>query len=214
MRPVVLTKALVAASANNICLSQTPAAAGALILNGSTVTAGVATLDTQRRVLATTAGADSGKTLVLTGTDIQGNIITETLTLPSTSTVASTRDFYTITSAVVSAALAGAITVGTNTTGSTVWVPMDINGAYGSPIGIQCIVTGTVTYTVEYTQDDPFNYVNAAPNAFSSTDTGVVGAITSKQSVFTVIPRATRLTITAGTGSVVYTVIHTSLAGA
>jgi hypothetical protein len=214
MRPVVLTKALVAASANNICLSQTPAGAGAITLNGSTVTGGVATLDTQRRVLATTAGADSGKTLVLTGTDIQGNTITETLTLPSASTVASTRDFYTITSAVVSAALAGAITVGTNTTGSTVWVPMDINGAYGSPIGIQCTVTGTVTYTVEYSQDDPFNYVTAFPLAFSSTDTGVVSATTSKQSVFSTIPRATRLTITAGTGSVVYTVIHTSLAGA
>src|ERR1700691_2559563 len=84
MRTVVATVGpLASASANNIALSQTPGAAGALTLNGSTVTGAVATLDNPRRVLITTA--DTTHTFTVTGTTPTGATISEVVGPISTS---------------------------------------------------------------------------------------------------------------------------------
>src|SRR6266704_2284283 len=76
MRPITVTVGpLAAASANNIALSQTPASAGALTLNGSLVTAGVAILDSPRRILITTA--DTTHTFTLIGLSPTMSLLTE-----------------------------------------------------------------------------------------------------------------------------------------
>ena len=124
MRPIALSLALAAASANCICASQTPTSGTALTINGSAASSGVATLDVQRRVLLTYGNEASGRTLVLTGTNQAGAKITETLTVPSggAGTVASLQDFYTITQALpLGGGWTAAVTLGTNSTGSTPW---------------------------------------------------------------------------------------------
>lgn len=119
---------LASASANNAALSQTPTAAAGFTLNGALATAGVVTFDVQRRVLLTTAGDESAKTVTFVGTDGQGNAITEVLT-PSTGagTAYTKLDFKTLTSATPSADFGAAATLGTNGIASTAWVPMDSN---------------------------------------------------------------------------------------
>src|SRR6185437_3174379 len=119
MRPVTISKTLAAASANNIALSQSPAGAGNLTLNGAAVAAGVATLDTQRRVLITSAGTDTGITFTVYGGNQSGSAISETVAGGSLGIpVSTTQDFLTVTRVAASGASASTVTVGTSGVGS------------------------------------------------------------------------------------------------
>ena len=82
MRPITVALGpLAAAAANNICLTQTPTAA--FTLNGALVVGGIAILDVPRRVLVTTTGNESAKTITIIGTDVNGNTQTELMTGPT-----------------------------------------------------------------------------------------------------------------------------------
>lgn len=211
MRPIFATVGpLAAASANAICLSQTPAAAGALVLNGATVSGGVATLDNARRVLITCVGNESAKTFTLTGTSYNGKVQSETLTGPNATTVQSALDYKTVTSITISAAAAGAITVGTSAVASSRWLRLD-NWAFPQ-VAIQCDVTGTVNYTVQQTLDDPNNETlfmsPAMVNWINHPDSNLVGATTTVQGNYGYAPIYARVTLNSGTGSVVLTLVQ------
>ena len=158
-RQVVASKSLVAASANNVAHSQVPLNNTPLTLNGSTVTAGVATLDTQRRALLTYGNETAARTMLITGTNQAGATISETLAVPATApgTVATVQDFYTITSALASGGnWNAAVTLGTNGVGSTPWFVPDL---WLTPtlmeIATELAVGGTANWTIEVTDDDP-----------------------------------------------------------
>lgn len=155
MLPVsVVVGPLVAAAANNIATSQSPAGAVAVTLNGSLVTAGVAILDVARRVLITSAADDRTVTFRITGTNSDGNPIRQTVTGSNGSTVASTADFKTVTEILTSGATTGAITVGTNGVAGSRWViPDEHISPFNISLGV--IISGTVNYTIEYTYDNP-----------------------------------------------------------
>ena len=144
----IMSLALADASANAIAHTQTPGGAGNL-----TLTSTVVTLDTQRRVLLTTTADETSKTFIFNGTDLIGNVISETVTGVNNTTVGTKRDFYTITSIHVSAALAGAITVGTSGVAST--IPMIVD-RFINPANISCavVVSGTINYSIEVSYDD------------------------------------------------------------
>lgn len=142
-----------AASANNIALSQTPGAAGALTLNGALVVNGIAVLDLARRVLITGAGNESAKTFTVTGTNRDGRALTETLAGPNAGAVGTVNDFLTVSSVVISAAAAGAVTVGTSGIVSSRWFPVDYHKTLN--LGFDVTVSGTVNYTIEHTYEDP-----------------------------------------------------------
>jgi hypothetical protein len=161
------TLALAAASANNIALSQSPGA-GAITLNGSTVTAGVATLDTARRILLTSGTSDTGITFTVTGTSLSGSPLTETITGGAT-TASTTQNFLTVTSVTHTGSVAGTLTIGTSGVGSSPWYMPD---RHLTPMnmGIGVVVTGTINYTVEYTYDDPnAPYTGTFPTVFPLT---------------------------------------------
>lgn len=108
-------------TANNVCQSQSPGAAGPMTLNGALVSSvptgvAVAYLGSMQRIYFTCAANESGKTVVITGTGCGPSgipyAVTETLTLANASIVASQQTYYTVSSIVISAASAGAITVG------------------------------------------------------------------------------------------------------
>lgn len=151
-RRVVLTLSLAAASANNIAISQTIGGAGNLTINGSTATGGVATLDTQRRVLITSAGNDSGISFTVYGTNQGGASISEKITGGNIAAVATQQDFLTVTRVATSGAAAAAVTVGTNGVGSTPWQLVNTQ-ITPDEIGFGVGVTGTVNCSVEYTYD-------------------------------------------------------------
>ncbi|HEY1806015.1 MAG TPA: hypothetical protein VGG45_16195 [Terracidiphilus sp.] len=147
MHAVTFTKQLAAASANNISLSQSLAGAGKLLLNGST--AGV--LDTQRRVLITSAGNDSGLTWTITGTNDGGAAIKDSVAGGNIAAVASNLDFASVTSIASSGATAAAVTVGTNTVGSSPWAIYD-DTIVGSQMSVYVqLISGSGNVSIEYT---------------------------------------------------------------
>jgi hypothetical protein len=103
-----------AADADGVCQSQTPAAGGVqnLTINGALASGGVATFVAARFITITSAGADGGRTFTVTGTDVNGNAQTESITGPATTTVTGTKYFRTVTQVSVDGNTAGAITVG------------------------------------------------------------------------------------------------------
>lgn len=147
----------VAASANGIALAQTPLVAGLLVLNGALIVAGVYPGTGARRlVVASDNAADAGVTIRLVGTDRNGQPLTETLTLTGAATITSANDFLTLTSATISGAAAGNITVGTSAVASGSWVAID--RFRNNPISLAVIgqlISGAVNWTLEHTYDDP-----------------------------------------------------------
>jgi hypothetical protein len=210
MRPVVLTKTLAAASVNNIAQSQSLGAAGNLTLNGSAVSGGVATLDTQRRILITSAGNDSGITFTVFGTTDQGTAIQETVTGTNAGAVATNQDFATVTQVAASGATASTVQVGTNTVGSTRWLLTDQHLTPGNVSLGGTLVSGSATYTAEYTYDD---FLNLPTGAFplARTVSGLTNQTTSTDAQLAFPVKGVRLTINSGAGSVALTVIQAGI---
>jgi hypothetical protein len=209
MRPIVATKALATSSATNIAAAQAVAAAGNLTLNGTTVTAGVATLDTQRRIGITSAADDSGITFTVYGTMQGGKVISEVVTGAAIGVASTLQDFLTVTRVAASGAAAGNVSVGTTAVGSTPWFLMDV---WQTPfeVGLGFVVnSGSVTCTAEQADDDPmpllyiynvgFNQTQPVPQPYGIN--GMVGMTTPTEGSITVPRRAVRLTVTAGTGT-------------
>ena len=212
MRPITVgVGPLAAASANNIALSQTPGAAGALTLNGSLVVGGVAILDNPRRILITTA--DSTHVFTVNGLTPTGAFITETVAANGTSAFTA-QDFAKVTSITINGAATAAVTVGTNGIAATPWVRLDEWA--NTQVAIQIDVTGTVNYTVQSTLDDP----NSATNPvlpqnvtwITTNDTNVVGAAQSLQTNYLFSPTYARVLLNSGTGSCTATFVQANVA--
>lgn len=205
MQPITVTAGpLAAKSANAICLSQTPAAAGAMTLNGALVVSGVAVMDNPRRVLITPAGNESAKTFTITGIGANGNTVSEVVAgVNNPATAQSALDYKTVTSITISAAAAGAITVGTSDVGGSRWVSFDAFAP--SFISLQCNFTGTINYTVQTTLNDPYDPITPVAPAsvvwVNSSDSAVVGATANQQSNFLFCPVYARILINSSTGN-------------
>ena len=213
MRPITVTVGpLVAASANAICLSQTPSA-GALTLNGASASGGVATLDTARRVLITCTGNESAKTFTISGTSWSGSTQSEILAGTNASTSQSVLDYKTVTSITISATAANALTVGTNAVASSPWVALD---SWAMPMtAIQCTVSGTANYTVQQTLDDPNSLISPVAPALvtwvNHPDANLVGASTTVQGNYGYAPVFVKVTLNSGTGVVTATISQASV---
>ena len=199
MRPVTISKTLAAASANSIAASQSGTANTAL-----TLTSAVVTLDTQRRVLITSAGNDSGITFAITGTSESGNVITEKLTGGNVAAVGSVNDYLTVTKIVPSGNTAAAVTVGTSSIGSTPWKNASWNMAPFS-LEVETVVSGTVTYSLEYTLSkfwEPSNSPLSNGYATNVKTSAVSNATAAAANTFTFPIAGWRLTVSSGTGTV------------
>jgi hypothetical protein len=202
MRPIFITKQLAAAVSTGICTSQSPGA-GAITLNGSLVVAGVANLITQRQVIVTSGGDDSGITFTITGTNDTNVAISETITGGNAAAVASTIDFLTVTSITHTGAVAGTITAGTNGVGCTHPVPL---GQYQSPFNTSLSLefpTSGSTATAQYTYDDVFSLSVVQSNGLRYKS---ISSLTDKTAdadgSLTAPVAAVRMKITAGTAPV------------
>jgi len=150
-------------SANSACLSQTPAGAGALVLNGALATtnsvagaggtadvgAAVVRFAAPTRVYITGGSDESGKTFAVVGT-VQsstsfgpGVVITETITGPNASVVASANLYSTIISITASAGTTGAITVGNSGTATLDLARHIIITSGGNDTGVTFSLYGT-----------------------------------------------------------------------
>lgn len=212
MRPITATVGpLTAASSNNIATSQTPGGAGALTLNGTTVTGGVAVLDHPRRVLITTT--DTTHTFTVTGTNASGMPQSESFLIVGGSTYTQL-DYLTVTSITISGAATGAVTVGTNGIASTAWVRLDEWAQ--AQVGIQCDVSGTVNYTIQSTYDDPNSPTNpvvaSSVTWINTNDSNGVNATGAIQTNYLFAPTFVRVLLNSGSGSVTMTAVQYNVA--
>lgn len=214
MQPIVVSVGpLAGASANNICLSQTPSA-GALTLNGALASGGVATLDKPRQILFTFAADESGHNFVVTGTNWSGLKISETVAGTTAGTKATVLSYATVTSITIDTNATGAITVGTNGVADSPWVRLD--GWANPSLAKACVTSGTVNYTVQFSMDDPNSPTNAVTPAEmtwnSDSDTNFVNATGTKAGSWAYIPVWARILLNSGSGTVTMTVQQTGVA--
>jgi len=206
MRPVTVTVGpLATAVANNICTAQSPTAT--FSINGTLASGGVATLDTPRRVLFTPSGNESANTFTIVGTNASGMPQTEVISGTNATAFYTNLDFKTVSSITLASAAAAAITVGTTTVASSPWIRFDEYAL--SQTAIQCSVTGTVSYTIQQTLQDPNSPTNpVAPYSLvwlQSSDSQAVNASGNIQSSYQYSPTFARVTLNSGTGSVTAT---------
>lgn len=199
---------LAAATATNIALSQSPAGAGNLTLNGATVSGGVATLVTAGAalVIITSGGDDHLKTFTIYGTDESGIPQSEALAGGNIGVATSTLYYKTVTRIAISAASAGTVTVGTSGVGVTRWFNWN---HHAQPCNVvhACVVAGAVNYDLQYTYD-PLSAVTKV-----WTDPGLAGQTASGEATYSFPIKGSRVILNSGTGTVTVTAIQAGIDG-
>lgn len=147
----------VTGTTSNIATSQTPAGAGNLTLNGALASGGAILQQELAYIISQTSVSDeTGKTILITGTNADNAAQTETVTCANTgATVVSTKFFRSIATIYVSAATTGAITVGTpNTTLCAVSPTYPLN-MYAEITRLAMDVSGTINVGTEIAFERP-----------------------------------------------------------
>jgi hypothetical protein len=215
------------ATNSKVILSQPVGGPG--VGNGDTIViGGVATLDTQRRVIITSGGTDTGISFTINGTSDNGTPISDTIT-GGTATLAaiSNLDFKTVSSVTHTGTVAGTLQVGTTngSTGigtglspgpeaSTPWFGVNW---HAQPFNVELagiVLAGvTVNWGWQYTYDDPNNLPAGIsfPQPFNhptlNAQSGSLdGAINDPVA-------AIRLVVNSGTGAVRGTWMEAGLSG-
>jgi len=209
MRPISFTRSQPAAVADSIVSAQSLSVSGAITLDGVLVSNGVATL-TVPAVLTAYNAASSTINFVVTGTGPAGQSQVETLALTASGTVTGSLSFATVTGIVASAAAASTISIGNGVSGYTSWLPLDIYTP-NQVTNISAKTSGTVNYSVEYTNEDPFD-LSIQQLAVPHPNASLTASSKDETQFTTTLMRAVRLKINSGNGSVRFTVVQQSTA--
>lgn len=206
MRPIQYNStSFTTADTDAIALAQTLAAAGDLTLTASTVT-----LTPPRFVTITSVGDETGVNFTITGTSPNGSSQTETIAGANAGAATSTLTFATVTSIAADDATTDDVEAGYTQSGYTAWWPLDIYTP-NQVTTISVNVTGTINYSVEYTNEDPFDnsitqLAKAHPNA------ALTGGTADQTEFTTTLMRAVRFKVNSGTGTARVTVTQQSTA--
>ncbi len=187
---------------------------GAGVGNGDTIVfAGTATLDTERRVIITSGGNDTGITFTVNGAANNGVPISDTFAGANGAAAQSNLDFKTVTSITHTGSVAGTVTVGTNGVGSTPWFPLNW---HAQPFNVEIsgqVISGSANWGFQYTYQDPNNLPAAvafpqplAHPTLSNQSAQADGSINDPVA-------AVRLIINSGTGTVLGTIIEAGISG-
>lgn len=218
MLPVTFTVGpLVAGVANLYVTSTTPVSGTPLTLTGSAPAV-------PRKVLLTFGNEASARTLVVTGTNASSNPIQETLAVPSGagSTVSSTQDFASVTSALpLGGGWTAAATLGTSGVGSSQWQIVNSQMFGPTEIAFAVATSGTVNWSIEVCYTNPNNNYNAIGGAFGNYPTpvtvwagptGLTSQTGTAQGTINDPIYGWRATINSGTGSITVTAIEAGMA--
>jgi len=198
-----------AANASGIAASQSLAAAGYLTLVASPVV-----LDTQRRVIITSAGDDSGITWTVIGTNESGMPIKDVFAGANAAAAQSNLDFLAVSSIYGSGATASTVTAGTNGVGASPW-KMYADTIATPHISFDFeIVSGTPNVSIQYTQDPflapipPTGASSSVANGGPSPNPTAIDVTTmsdmtmNKQGEMNSVFHAWRVQFNSGTGSI------------
>jgi len=191
MRPISFTRSQPAASGTSVAAAQLLNASGVITLNGALVSGGVATL-TVPAVLTVFSEKSATVNFVVTGTAPNGASQTETLAVTASGTVTGSLSFATVTSVAASAP----------TSPLDIYTPNQVTN-------ISNKVSGTVNYSVEYTNEDPFD-TSIQQLAVPHPNASLTAATGDETQFTTTLMRAVRLKINSGNGSVRFTCVQQS----
>lgn len=203
MRPQIAFVGPLSLASANILFAPASIVTGSVTLLGSS-------LDHARRIIFTSSGNDSGLTFKVSGTNVSGNPISETVSGVSAAAASTVLDYLGLISVQALGASAGTVAIGTNGVAGSNWVRLD---EWAPPqIGIQCDVAGTVNFTIQDTMNDPNDPTSPVPpanvNWYNTNDTVAITATIALQTNFAYAPRYVRLLLNSGSGSVTATIVQ------
>ena len=215
MRPIQKTISYAAADTTGAVTAETPVDGVDLTLDGTFASGGVVTFPEATSVDFTSTSDLSDTLFTVIGTDANGLPQSEDITGPNNDTVSTTKLFKTITAISVATTqtyTTETVDVGNPDTpsfGDGVWWPLDIY----VPNQVTTIsvneLSGSITYSVEYTNEDPFD-TSITQLAVAHPAAAFAGATSSQTHSTTVLMRAVRVNFTAGSGSARVTVVQQS----
>lgn len=85
-------------------------------------------------------------------------------------------------------------------------IPLDIHGR--PDISLQVAVTGTATWTLQQTLDNPFTTASGSIVWLNHPDTNMVAQTVNRQGNYAYVPAAVRLQLTSGSGSATLTIVQ------
>lgn len=215
MRPIQKTISYAAADPNSAVTAETPVDGVDLTLGGAFASGGVVTFPEATTVDFSSTSDISDVTFTVTGTDANGSPQSEAVTGVNNDTVSTTKLFKTITAisvATVTTYTTETVEVGNPDTpsfGYTAWWPLDIyNPNQVTTISVNEL-SGSITYSVEYTNEDPFDN-SITQLAVAHPAAAFAGATTDQTHFTTTLMRAVRVNFSAGTGTARVTVTQQS----
>jgi hypothetical protein len=209
MRPISFTYSQAAADADSVAAPQLLNASGVITLNGSAVVGGVADFTSSPAYLTITNEKSATVSFIVTGTQPGGTTLqTETFAFTASGTVTGSIAFATVTGVTASAPTSATISIGNADIGNTDWIPLDIYTP-NQATTISAKTSGTVDYSVEYTNEDPFDrsIVHLAEPHPAASLTAASGDETH---FTTTLMRAVRLKVNSGSGSIRFTIVQQS----
>lgn len=215
MRPIQKTISYAAADPNSAVEAETPVDGVDLTLGGAFASGGVVTFPEATTVDFTSASDLSATIFTVIGTDASGIVQSEDVTGPNNSTTSTTKLFKTITA--ISVATTATYTVetvevgnpDTPSFGTGAWWPLDIyvpNQVTNISVNE---LAGSITYSVEYTNEDPFD-PSITQLAVAHPVAALTGATASQTGYTDTLMRAVRVKFTAGSGTARVTVTQQS----
>ncbi len=195
----------IVASTKRFYIVTSVTSSGAAAGNVSVGINGTWTADTPRQVLYTPGGNDSGITITFTGTDWNGEPISEAVTgVNNPSTATTTVSFASLTSITTSGTTGAGVTIGTS--GIATSRPVFIDNWAFPQIALQATVSGTVNYTVRQSLDDPQRVGVASVTWVNHPDTALVAATATAQGNYAYPPQIVQLLLNSGTGTATLTI--------
>lgn len=219
MRPIQKTLSFQAADADSVATAQTPADGVDITIDGALASGGVATFYEPTVVNLISSDDLSTVTFTVIGTAANGRVISENVTGPNNETVSTVLLFKTVTAIevdTVTTFTTETLTVGNPNSPSfgevdtviTPWWPLDIYTP-NQVTTISCNeLAGAVTYSVEYTNEDPFD-TSITQLAVAHPVAALTGATADQTAFTTTLMRAVRVSAT-GSGSLRVTVVQQS----
>lgn len=187
-----------------------------LTVDGSLATMGVATTPVPTNVTLTSTADLSAFNFQVQGYDENGNLLAEDITGPNNDTVEGSLLFKEVFGIATNEDSGEAVEVGfaaAGDYGTTDWWPLDIY----TPNQVTTIsvneLSGAVTYSVEYTNEDPFdNSITQLAVPHPAAGGAFTNATTDQTHSTTVLMRAVRVNFSAGEGEARVTVVQQSTA--
>ncbi len=201
MRRIEINMDLDAVDPNGVFEDQTLVGAGDFTLDGVGVASGewVTPDGFAKKIGFESTGNLSGVNFTISGYLDRNKTIplSEVIAGPNNNTVETTNYFYSIQTIAADGAVGTNVEAGPVDEAVSQIIPIARTNSDRSErqVGLTFIVTGTINYTVQQTNDDVQSLENRTFNWLDSDDTAVIGATASKNSNYIAIPEAMRVKI-------------------